>query len=150
MAIISITAILCSLLLLVPTIVDQIEMLKSSGFDISQNVYQEIYGVEYTLTFQDVFIFLSESAYNLVLPLVSITIGALVAKKHKILCAVGVGYGLSIVLSMVIGFLSAYILAVGNIDDLNSLYISSAIFQLALAIGGYFLMHHLIEKKLNI
>lgn len=110
---------------------------------------------------EDVFLFIfsmiSSLAYALVLPLLSITIGSLIAKKHKLLCAFAVGYGISMAVSTLnsvinvsvyLGELSGTMEA--TTATLQSILIIPSIIQLAIGIGGYFLMHYLIDKKLNI
>lgn len=92
-----------------------------------------------------------------VLILTSITIGSVVAKKHKILASVGIYYGINMAMSIITSVISF----VGMMGDAwvsetsgdNSFYITSAVpavLYLGIAIGGYFLMHHLVDKKLNL
>lgn len=94
-------------------------------------------------------------AYSLVLPLLSITIGALVAKKHKLLCAFGVGYGINMAVGTLSSVLasSIYILALSGSADLDfmlNMYWMYPVLMLTIGIVGYFVMHYLIDKKLNI
>ena len=95
--------------------------------------------------------------YGLILPLMSITIGAQVAKKHKLLAAFGIGYGLSTALSFISGILS-FISLVGDVaisETSDSVYfifsmLIPSLLYLGVGIGGYFVMHHLVDKKLNL
>ncbi len=99
---------------------------------------------------------ISNGIYSIVLPLLSITIGSLIAKKHKILAAFAVGYGISTVVSTASGFLMILDL-MNSVDYMyetvgysSTSIISSSITMLVIGVGGYFLMHYLIGKKLNI
>lgn len=100
--------------------------------------------------------FISSIVYSLIMPLFCITLGCLIAKKHKILCSFAVGYGVSMVTSMVTGIADVTVLLTEYESDAayltayNISVLVPALLYLALGIGGYFLMHHLIKNKLNI
>lgn len=83
---------------------------------------------------------------ELVLLMLAVTIGALIARKHKILAAVGVYYGIGIVESILFSllFLKA------TTENVNLFLASPGIMGIFLTIGGYFLMHWLISRKLNL
>ena len=87
---------------------------------------------------------------GVVLTTTCITIGAAAAKKHKILAAVGIYYGLSLLISIVSSaFLaanSAVILA-GQLDYTGTV---STLLNLAIAVGGYFLTTWLMKKRINL
>ena len=79
--------------------------------------------------------------------MLAVTIGALIAKKHKLLAAVGVYYGIHMVVSFLTSMVSIY--ALNN----NQPYVFmgiQGIVSAALVAGGYFLMHYLTDKKLNL
>lgn len=84
---------------------------------------------------------------ELVLLMLAVTIGALIAKKHKILAAVGVYYGIGFVKSVVYTFASLNAAASQNVNLL--LGMPGAV-GILLALGGYFGMHWLISRKLNL
>lgn len=84
---------------------------------------------------------------ELILFMLAVTIGALIARKHKILAAVGVYYGIGMVQSFV---MSMVMLNTTTSGDVNVLLASPGAMGLLLAVGGYFLMHWLITKKLNL
>ena len=84
---------------------------------------------------------------ELILLIVAVTIGALIARKHKILAAVGVYYGISMARSFA---MSMIMLNATTSEDVNALLVSPGIMGLALSVCGYFLMHWLISKKLNL
>ena len=79
--------------------------------------------------------------------MLAVTIGALIAKKHKLLAAVGVYYGIHMVVSFLTSMVSIY--ALNN----NQPYVFmgiQGIVSAALVAGGYFLMHYLTSRKLNL
>lgn len=84
---------------------------------------------------------------ELILLMVAVTIGALIAKKHKLMAAVGVYYGIGMVRSFV---MSMVMLNATTSEDVNALLASPGIMGLTLSVCGYFLMHWLISKKLNL
>ena len=79
--------------------------------------------------------------------MLAVTIGALIAKKHKIIATVAVYYGINLVLGMVSSFLA--MTAVFS-QDLSWLLGSTAMVSCVAAVGGYILMHWLISRKLNL
>lgn len=104
-----------------------------------------------------IFTWISSTAYSLILPIMSITIGSLVAKKHKILAAIGIGYGINMALSFLTGILTVTtmineVLLIGgdSISVFNDLMLVPAIIQLVIAVAGYFVTHYLMEKHLNL
>lgn len=84
---------------------------------------------------------------ELVLIMLSVTIGSLVAKKHKILAAVAFYYILHVVDLTFTGV--SVVKLVGSPDSLSLLGLL-AIVNLAVAVAGYFLMYFLVDKKLNL
>lgn len=84
---------------------------------------------------------------ELIVLMLAVTIGAMVAKKHKILAAVGVYYGISMVQSFVLAIASLSVVSVENVLHIFSV---TGLTSLVIAISGYFLMHYLTDKKLNL
>ena len=89
---------------------------------------------------------------EIVVLMLSVTIGSVIAKKHKILAAVGCYYGINLVISFVSGICS---LAMAFAAEVNAgwimgLFGSNAVLLLIVAVAGYFLMHFLADKKLNL
>ena len=104
-----------------------------------------------------VFYAIAAAIYSLILPLSSITIGSLWAKKHKILCSIGIYFGLTVAMSIISTIISIIMLfsssqsAMMNMDAYTTLTaIIPGILYLGLGISGYFLMHHLLKHKLNL
>ena len=84
---------------------------------------------------------------ELIVLMLAVTIGALIAKKHKILAAVGVYYGIGIVQSFVFTFVN---LSVWDKHTVLGFFSLTSLTSLVIGIGGYFLMHYLVDKKLNL
>ena len=84
---------------------------------------------------------------ELIVLMLAVTIGAMIAKKHKILAAVGVYYGISLVQSFALTFSN---LAVASEENILRLFSATSITSLVIGVGGYFLMHYLADKKLNL
>lgn len=89
-------------------------------------------------------------AYELVLLMLSVTIGSLVAKNHKILAAVGVYYGINMAMSIAFGIFLAFIMLTVALDNPFSVFIFQGILFALLTVAGYFLMHYLVSRKLNL
>ncbi len=94
--------------------------------------------------------------YAVIVPLTCISLGCLLSKKYRILISFAIYYGLQLAVSMITGVISVIItvagLAAGNEGD-GLIYLSMVIpcvLQLGLAIGGYFLTHHMVKNKLNL
>ena len=79
--------------------------------------------------------------------MLAVTIGALIAKKHKILTAVAVYYGINMVTTVVQSF---FAMTATFSQNLSWLLGSTVLVSLVMAVGGYFVMHYLINKKLNL
>lgn len=84
---------------------------------------------------------------ELIVLMLAVTIGSLIAKKHKILAAVGVYYGISIVQSFALTFAN---LSVVDKPTVLGFFSVTSLTGLVIGIGGYFLMHYLVDKKLNL
>lgn len=85
----------------------------------------------------------------------SITIGSVLAKKHKILASIGIYYGISMILSIVTTIFTVMLLLGENTlssttESLDSLYVIQMLIQGTLAVGGFFLSVYLMDKKLNL
>ena len=99
-------------------------------------------------------VMLGSLIYSTILPLFSLTVGSLLAKKHKILVSFLIGYGISICVYSINSFVSITNIitdaAAGAALDMSNSYTIPSCIMLLLGVGGYFVMHHLIDKKLNI
>ena len=84
---------------------------------------------------------------ELIILMLAVTIGAIIAKKHKILAAVGVYYGISLVQSFVLIFANLTVVSKENVLWFFSV---TSLTSLVIGIGGYFLMHHLTSRRLNL
>lgn len=95
---------------------------------------------------------------SIVLMLTCLTVGSVIAKKHKILAAFGVYYGISMIVSFVTGMGSVVVMSsppsLGAEVTLDGMYDALAYFQmvvsLALTLGGYFISTYLMKRELNL
>ena len=89
---------------------------------------------------------------EIVVLMLSVTIGSIIAKKYKILASVGCYYGINLVLSFVssVCSLAMAFAAEANAGWIMGLFGSNSAILLIVAVGGYFLMHFLADKKLNL
>ena len=100
---------------------------------------------------------IATAVYSLILPLLAITIGSVAVKKYKLLASFGIYYGINMLLSMGTNLLS-FATAVGDIFAYEatgrlSMYFTlsvNSLLYLGIGIGGYFIMHALVDKKLNL
>ena len=84
---------------------------------------------------------------SLICLMLSVTVGAMLARKHKILAAVGVYYGISMVESFVFSMVA---FSASTTQNTTSLLAAPGIMSLLTAVAGYFLMHWLTSRKLNL
>lgn len=97
-----------------------------------------------------------EGLYALVVPLVCISIGCVITKKYRLITAFAIYYGLLMVFSMVTGVFTVVMSVTGAAwdgDGTGFLALSLAVpaaLQLGITVGGYFLMHRMLSKKLNL
>ena len=95
---------------------------------------------------------LTGGACELVTLMLSVTIGSIIAKKHKILAAVGVYYGINVLISMTCSATLA-VQAFSSSEGAQMVFrvfTSSAVMTAGVAIAGYFLMYWLVDRKLNL
>lgn len=98
--------------------------------------------------------------YSIMLVMTSVTLGAVIAKKHKIWTAIGMYFGIQMAVGMVESVLATvptiFLLMSGLRGDEDYIYYmatSSGItmaLQLGLIVGGFFLSTHLMKHKLNL
>ena len=97
--------------------------------------------------------------YSLLLIMTSITLGCVLAKKHKILATVGMYY----CISMLVGLLETILTLVPTVLMMAEMYETGRYFtymnitagislslQVGIAVGGYFLSTYLMKHKLNL
>lgn len=91
-----------------------------------------------------------------VVMMLAVTIGSILAKKHKVLAAIGVYYGINMVMSLITSVLgvvlglSVYTSQSSSMDVLSSMMLMESGLFLIVAVGGYFLMYALVHRKLNL
>ena len=105
-----------------------------------------------------VWYYLAQLIQLLTSPLISIAsivIGAAVAKKHKILAAIGFNYLINTVSNTAITLITSILAVITNFNKssesmLEVSFILQPVCYIALAVGAYFLSVHLMSKKLNL
>lgn len=85
-----------------------------------------------------------------------VTVGAVAAKRHKLLAAIGIYYGANIVINGITGVVSfaVMIMSAATESYYKSVLIGGAVvevlLQIGLILGGYFLSTYLMKNKLNL
>lgn len=94
--------------------------------------------------------------YSLIIPLACITLGCLLTKKYRILTSIAIYYGLQLGISMISGIFTIVLTVAGiskGMEGSGLIWLSSVlpcVMLLVLSVGGYFLMHRSMSKKLNL
>lgn len=131
---------------LVETITDLMDFMSASGIELPA-VSIPMLGISSLLTV-------------CLLPMLAICIGCVAVKRKKLLASFGIGYGIIstftistyilIFLSMVAdGYISYEILNADKFHSVLTLLVTFTM-QAGVCIGGYFLMHRLVDRKLNL
>ena len=93
---------------------------------------------------------------EIVVVMLSVTIGSIIAQKHKILAAIGVYYGIHVGISLVsgtIGILGNLPAITGSADPygiFSNLLVSQMALFLVIGVVSYVLMYHFVNRKLNL
>lgn len=88
---------------------------------------------------------------SIVIMMTCVTLGSVLAKKHKILGAIGVYYGWSLIMSFITTQLLGDALYVATAElDFTRVYTIETILLLAVSMGGFLLSCWLMDKKLNL
>ena len=91
-----------------------------------------------------------------VIMMASVTVGAVVAKRHKLLAAIGIYYGTTVALNTISGVISFFSMMLATVTEnhiavmLNVGTVLEILLQVGLLLGGYFLSTHLMQRKLNL
>ena len=121
----------------------------------------EMFTSEYDFTALTIIQTVVGALYSIVVALTCVTIGAVAAKKHKVLAAFGAYYAISFVTSTVSSMLTVatsvnnmdYYLSAGT-DVVYQATVQNMVFtivwELLLMVGGYFLSTWLMKRKLNL
>lgn len=149
--IITITTFFSLFLMLTPLLV-----YLNDGFNLFQNISILLDSAEPSplYVFYMILNGISSFCYALILPILSITIGSVISSKHKLLVAFGVGYGINMGYNIITTILTlTEVMAAVPSDAPPSVNVSMIILSIVTIIAsafGYFIMHNLIEKKLNL
>ena len=87
--------------------------------------------------------------YSIVMCMTAVTVGAVAAKKHKLLAAFGIYYGISMVYGIVQTAMMVA-MTLSNSIGTPAYYLPEIGFQVLLILVGFFLSTYLMEKKLNL
>ena len=93
------------------------------------------------------------SLSQLLVAMLAITIGSIIAKKHKVLAALAVFHGVQILLSvfvMATFFGSGMRMVESGSGEFFTLIFPQIILYLVIGLGSYFLMHGFVSKRLNL
>lgn len=91
-----------------------------------------------------------------VVMMTSVTVGAVAAKRHKLLAAIGIYYGATVVINAISGALSFFVMVFSSASEnyyeamLNVGAVLELLLQVGLLLGGYFLSTFLMKHKLNL
>ena len=85
-----------------------------------------------------------------VIMMTCITLGSVLAKKHKILASIGVYYGWSLVMGVITTQLLGDVLYMATELDFTRVYTIETILLLTVSMGGFLLSCWLMDKKLNL
>lgn len=125
-------------------------------WNLSPEIFEEFVLLVKEVGFGNVLLFFANVLFGgmseIILLMLAVTIGSIVATKHKILASVGMYYGIHVGISTLTTVLFASI----ELSNRTGKQIISSVFMLMLAIAillsvcGYFLMHWLVQRKLNL
>ena len=89
--------------------------------------------------------------------MLSVTIGCILAKRHKVVVSVAVYFGISMAISMITsvlgaiqGIVSYTSQAASGVSTLSGMMLSGSVLAVVVAIGAYWLMYALVHRKLNL
>lgn len=87
---------------------------------------------------------------GLIMLMLSVTVGSVIAKKHKVLAAVGTYYAIQVAMSIAEALTMTSVVMLDGVGYAFNVFSASLLLMLAVTVGGYFLMHYLADKKLNL
>lgn len=116
--------------------------------DVANSITGEILGYGFLMLVSGILGIICQ----IIMLMLCITIGAMVAKKHKLLAGVGAYYGIQVVVSIIEGvLLPTQILTVaGESSLIYRIFGMNILLVLILSLLSYFAMYYLTDKKLNL
>lgn len=92
------------------------------------------------------------SVAEVVIMMLSITVGSVVARKLKVLAAIGIYYAIQVGVSTITTVIMVFsgITSTSSSDLLDRFFLYPTALMAVLGVGAYFLMHRLVTKKLNL
>lgn len=124
------------------------------GFAGLQNEMESLKGYNLYLVLMGITMVLSP-LYMVSLIMGCLTVGSVLAKKHKILASIGIYYLFSVVSSTITSSLTGtFTLSAIEMDSFfmiyNGTYIVQILMMIGVIVGGFFLSTHLMKNKLNL
>ena len=129
-------------------------------FDWSNFTSKEI-GIVVRLIIEFALMVITTAAYSLLLMYLAITLGSIIAKKHKLLASIGMYYAINIAVGLIMNVFSVILVSRVRDDQyyLTSYYglsyIESTLWTLValftvFAVAAYLVNRHLLKNKLNL
>lgn len=90
---------------------------------------------------------------ELVIIMLCITLGVILAKRHRVIVGVASYYGIHVLLSLINGALSVLgdsSLLVGTSASLTTSLLISTLLSVVVGVASYFCMYYLVDRKLNL
>jgi hypothetical protein len=85
-----------------------------------------------------------------VLTIFSVTLGCVVAKKHKVLASIGFYYAITMAISTITSFISTMLLLMSEGESFDAMFLPSVVVHFVMIIVGSWLSIWLMKKKLNL
>jgi hypothetical protein len=132
------------------------EIFESLDFAVSG--FDWIFGVEAYEGYLFMSILKSVAAWmaTTVIMMTCVTVGAVAAKRHKLLASIGIYYGVNIVINGITGVVSFLVMLMSVASEtyyksvLTGGAVVEVLLQIGLMLGGYFLSTYLMKNKLNL
>ena len=134
-------------------------LIDPEAIDNIKSIFTVVFSTEYILIFAEIgLIALLVTVFQTAFFHLCITIGSIIAKKHKILASVGIYYGANFVLSSAANIVAMIFLFnadyFDSMDDLSPMIHSTlliiCLLIAAAVIGTYFFNRYLLTKKFNL
>jgi len=156
-SLISLVVTLCAMCIMLTPVF--LKLISESGLELDMlfSVYKEMFSyMEDGQMAVQILASVVGAVYSLIIPLACIAVGSLLTKKYRILASIGLYYGIHMAVSIFSGVFTVIVTVAGisaGDDGMGMIWLSilgPCVLQLALTVGGYFLMHRMMDKKLNL
>ena len=123
---------------------------------LSPEIFEELGHLVEEIGVGNVVLFFANALFGalseIIILMLAVTIGSIIATKHKILASVGMYYGIHVGTSILTTVLFSF-LSLGNksgSEAISYVFTSTLGLSVLLGAGGYFLMYWLVQRKLNL